>query len=83
MTLTYKLEKKKENGVTLYFYSGLGWVTEQRLTQPDIAEIEEYREFMSNPKNSHNCEACPENEHYTSCALPCGQQNCWVDCHSR
>ena len=42
-----------------------------------------YKEFMFNPENSHNCENCPENREYSSWGgnLPCGQQNCWVDCH--
>lgn len=42
-----------------------------------------YKEFMFNPENSHNCENCPENREHSSWGgnLPCGQQNCWVDCH--
>lgn len=43
-------------------------------------EIEDYKEFMYNPENSHNCSECPENEGMDS-RLPCGQQHCWVDCH--
>ena len=39
----------------------------------------EYRRWMQNPENSHNCENCPENSGYDG--LPCGQQNCWVDLH--
>jgi len=27
------LKTKNENGMTLYFYAGLGWVTEERLNQ--------------------------------------------------
>ena len=47
-------------------------------------ELKEYREFMSNSHNSHKCEVCPANEgktHNTEWVLPCGQYNCWVDCH--
>lgn len=76
-----KLNKKVENGVTLYFYPGLGWVTKERLQQSDVKVMEEYREFMCNPANSHNCDKCPENEHYSGGKLPCGQYRCWVDRH--
>ena len=40
---------------------------------------------MYNPENSHNCENCPENNNCSSWGgnLPCGQQNCWVDCHCK
>ena len=46
-------------------------------------EEREYIKFMYNPKNSHNCYECPENINSDSWKgkLPCGQQNCWVDCH--
>ena len=44
------------------------------------AERQAYLRFMWDPKNSHNCEECPENSN--SRPLPCGQQNCWVDCHT-
>ena len=46
-------------------------------------EEREYIKFMCNPKNSHNCDKCPENKNSDSWQgkLPCGQQNCWVDCH--
>ena len=46
-------------------------------------EEREYIKFMYNPKNSHNCDECPENINSDSWQgkLPCGQQNCWVDCH--
>lgn len=42
-----------------------------------------YIKFMCNPENSHNCFDCPENQNFDSWEgkLPCGQQNCWVDCH--
>lgn len=41
-----------------------------------------YISFMCNPKNSHNCIECPENTgNFKDDVLPCGQQNCWVDCH--
>ena len=44
-----------------------------------------YVEFMCNPNNSHKCENCPENRNFDSWEgkLPCGQQNCWVDCHCK
>ena len=48
-------------------------------------EIRNYKNFMCNRENSHNCEQCPENcgsdnwQH----KLPCGQQNCWVDVHCK
>ena len=29
------LKRKQVNGITLYFYAGLGWVTEERLNQPE------------------------------------------------
>ena len=46
-------------------------------------EEREYIKFMYNPSNSHNCYECPENINSDSWQgkLPCGQQNCWVDCH--
>ena len=46
-------------------------------------ERKEYIEFMYNPSNSMNCAECPENRNADSWGgnLPCGQQNCWVDCH--
>lgn len=46
-------------------------------------EEREYIKFMCNPKNSHNCDSCPENKNSDSWQgkLLCGQQNCWVDCH--
>lgn len=45
--------------------------------------IRAYKEFMYNPDNSMNCRDCPENRDFDSYGgnLPCGQQNCWVDCH--
>ncbi len=46
--------------------------------------MDDYRKFMNNPENSHNCANCPEN--YNASAwpghrLPCGQFHCWVDLH--
>lgn len=48
-------------------------------------EVNEYLDFMYNPKNSYNCDKCPENSGFDGWEgkLPCGQQNCWVDCHCR
>ena len=47
--------------------------------------IEEYIDFMCDPKNAYNCDKCPENSGFDGWGgkLPCGQQNCWVDCHCR
>lgn len=47
--------------------------------------VQEYRDWMYNPKNSHKCDECPENRGFDSWQdrLPCGQWNCWVDCHCR
>ena len=46
-------------------------------------EEREYIKFMCDPSNSHNCDECPENINSDNWEgkLPCGQQNCWVDCH--
>lgn len=48
-------------------------------------ELEEYKRFMSNTDNIMNCSACPENIGASSeieKKLPCGQQHCWVRCHT-
>ena len=75
------LKSKQENGITLYFYAGLGWVTEERLNQPDVAKNEAVKDFDCNPENSGKCSGCPHN---IGCSdwggnRPCGQQHCWVD----
>ena len=46
-------------------------------------EHERYKEFMYNEENIHNCVGCPENHLMDGWQhrLPCGQQNCWVECH--
>lgn len=44
-------------------------------------ETEEIRSFMADSSNSMNCSECPFNRDDRS-SLPCGQQNCWVDCAS-
>lgn len=46
---------------------------------------EEYINFMYNPDNRFNCSECPENHNFDDHEgkLPCGQQNCWVDCHCK
>jgi hypothetical protein len=44
-------------------------------------ELNAYKKFMYNPANIYNCTECPENEGRTEECLPCGQQNCWVQCH--
>ena len=46
--------------------------------------MQAYEGFMYNSKNRLRCSECPDNEGYTSGSsrvYPCGQQNCWVDCH--
>jgi hypothetical protein len=47
----------------------------------------EYQKFMFNKDNIFNCDACPENRGFkegnSRIAGPCGQQNCWVECHCR
>ena len=44
---------------------------------------EDYINFMCDPDNICNCDACPERmAHYdseTAATLPCGQFHCWVD----
>lgn len=52
---------------------------QQRIEWRD--EHKDYFEFMENPDNSHKCDKCPENSGFEGQCLPCGQQNCWVDCH--
>lgn len=75
------LKKKNENGMTLYFYAGLGWVTAERLSQPDVAENEAVKDFDCNPENSRKCSDCPHNQNFSDWQdkLPCGQWHCWVD----
>jgi hypothetical protein len=75
------LKRKKENGMTLYFYAGLGWVTAERLSQPDVAENEAVKDFDCNPENSRKCSDCPHNRNFSDWQdkLPCGQWHCWVD----
>lgn len=67
--------------MTLYFYAGLGWVTAERLSQPDVAENEAVKDFDCNPKNSRKCSDCPHNQNFSDWQdrLPCGQWHCWVD----
>ena len=74
------LKSKQENGKTLYFYAGLGWVTEERLNQPDVAKNEAIKDFDCNPENSHCCADCPHNRNFSDWQdrLPCGQYHCWV-----
>lgn len=75
------LKTKNENGMTLYFYAGLGWVTEERLNQPDVAKNEAIKDFDCNPENSHCCADCPHDRNFSDWQdrLPCGQYHCWVD----
>lgn len=75
------LKSKQENGITVYFYAGLGWVTEERLNQPDVAKNEAVKDFDCNPENSHCCSDCPHNRNFSDWQdrLPCGQYHCWFD----
>ena len=45
--------------------------------------MSEYKNFMCNPDNRMNCDKCPKNRDMSDWQgrLPCGQYNCWVDCH--
>ena len=45
-------------------------------------EVKAYQDFMWNPVNAYACEKCPENKNDGWNKLPCGQQNCWVVCHT-
>ena len=45
----------------------------------DQKELEAYKAFMYDPKNSHNCEECAMNEGFSAwpeTRLPCGQFHC-------
>jgi hypothetical protein len=46
-------------------------------------EREAYIRFMYDESNIGNCSQCPENRDDDGWQnrLPCGQQNCWVECH--
>ncbi len=46
-------------------------------------ERNEYLSFMTDPENEFNCSQCPENRRELFSRLPCGQQNCWVTCHTQ
>ena len=80
--LISRLDKKEINGETMYFYAGLGWVTKERLSQPNIIEYEKYKGFMSSKDNILNCDNCPENRNENG-TYKCGQQHCWVDIHTK
>ena len=81
MQLLSTLPQKSVSGTTLYFYPNLGWVTAERLAQPDVQKAEEIKAFDCSPENSHRCSDCPHNRNCSDWEgkLPCGQQNCWVD----
>lgn len=59
--------------MTLYFYAGLGWVTAERLSQPDVAENEAVKDFDCNPENSRKCSDCPHNRNFSDwqASMPC------------
>lgn len=41
-------------------------------------EIQQYKAFVYNEANIHNCENCP---HRNDTQDGCGQQHCWVEVH--
>ena len=52
----------------------------------DQKELDAYKAFMYDPKNSHNCKECTMNEGFSAwpeSRLPCGQFHCWVDVHGK
>ena len=46
-------------------------------------ELKEYRKFMCNKENMHNCKECPENREMGNFQNPCRQQHCWVWAHCK
>ena len=45
----------------------------------------QYKRFMFDSKNIHNCSECPENEGYAAwpeTKLPCGQFCCWIEIYT-
>ena len=46
-------------------------------------EHKDYCDFMWNNKNAYCCSKCPENRGDDRRRYPCGQQNCWVVCHTK
>lgn len=44
-----------------------------------------YLDFMYEKANAFKCSECPENRgmRSTDQVGPCGQQNCWVNCHCK
>lgn len=68
-------EIRKYNGVLIEDDTA-----EMPLEQPTEAVLE-YRRFMADSSNAHNCEHCPANQDFSEWPghrLPCGQFNCWV-----
>lgn len=49
--------------------------------------VSEYVKWMYNKNNRLKCSECPRNDdldrNRADRVYPCGQQNCWVDCHCR
>lgn len=75
----YDLPTYVLNGVTYYFYGGLGWVTKERLAQSDIEKIEEIKEGLFTNKDVPKCEICPYNMGLNSGQkFPCGLQKCYI-----
>ena len=75
-----KSTEKKDGNQILYFHAGLGWVTKERLMQPDVQRIEEIKAFECNQENRYFCSECPHNRNFSDWGgnRPCGQQNCMV-----
>jgi hypothetical protein len=49
-----------------------------------VQETDSYKRFMCDPNNTLRCAECPANvgaEDGFTRQYPCGQQNCWVECH--
>lgn len=55
----------------------------KNIISKEAAMNDEYINFMWNPENEYNCKKCPENKKDTNNRYPCGQQNCWVVCHTK
>lgn len=54
------------------------------MTQQEEKAMQDYKNFMYNPKNEGHCEGCPENGGFSSWPghrLPCGQFRYWVAVH--
>lgn len=52
------------------------------IKMPEMSD-KEYMDFMWDRENEYNCKECPENRNNSRRKYPCGQQNCWVVCHTK